>query len=135
MTTYETQNDATNDTGIDIEALLGAGVAGPGIEYKKTFSNEVDRQLAREMAQLTGHTTLILIGRLEEPSCLPADCEGLCPSFRLISMRKTDGNHIAMFSVLVEREMAELFEEIDGRHGLKATAYDSHGRTKEAYVL
>ncbi len=127
--------DMNNNLGIDIDALLyGSGpVPTPGIE--NDLAAMLDRQIARAIAQDKGITTLLLVGNLSGPKCLPTRCESMCPSFQLISMRTVGATQIAMFFVPVEGEMAELFEEIDGRRGLQAVAYDPQGRTKEAYIL
>jgi hypothetical protein len=118
---------------IDIDALLSESV--PASYPPMDTASLLDRQIAREVAQSTRTTTLLIMGRLSGPRCMPARCERMGASFKLISMRNVGGSQIAMFSVPVESEMAELFEEIDGRRGLHAVAYDSRGRTKEAYVL
>lgn len=119
---------------LDIDALLGC-VPIPDTGMETGLAGLLDRQIAREIAQQTRITTLLLIGHLSGPRCLPTRCEEMCPNFKLISMRKIGGSQIAMFSVPVEREMAELFEEIDGRRGIHAIAYDSNGRPKESYIL
>lgn len=127
--------DMDENLGIDIDALLyGSGpVPTPGIE--NDLAAMLDRQIARAIAQDKKMTTLLLVGDLSGPKCLPTHCEDMCPSFTLISMRMVGATKIAMFFVPVEGEMAELFEEIDGRRGLQAVAYDPQGRTKEAYLL
>jgi len=123
-----------NDIGIDIDALLGgAPIAEVGPD--DGLLGMLDRKIARSVAEETKTTTLLIMGNLQGPRCLPVSCEEMCPSFKLISMRRIGESQIAMFSVPVEREMAELFEEIDGRRGIRAIAYDGHGRTKESYIL
>lgn len=120
---------------LDIDALLGADGLVPESESRLDISGLLDRQIAREIAQQTRITTLLIMGSLSGPRCMPTRCENMCPSFKLISMRKIGGSQIAMFSVPVESEMAELFEEIDGRRGIHAIAYDAQGRPKESYIL
>jgi len=123
-----------NDIGLDIDALLGsAPIADVG--FDDGLLGLLDRRIARSVAEETRTTTLLIMGNLQGPRCLPVSCEDMCPSFKLISMRRIGASQIAMFSVPVEREMAELFEEIDGRRGIRAIAYDGHGRTKESYIL
>jgi hypothetical protein len=118
---------------IDIDALLS--MTAPAPQRDLDVAGAIDRQIAREIAKQTHSTTLLLMGRLTGPRCLPERCTSKCSSFKLISMRIVGKGQIAMFSVPQESEMAELFEEIDGRHGLHAIAFDPNGRTKEAYVL
>ncbi len=120
---------------LDIDALLCASSPAPDAAFGTDLAGLLDRQIAKEIAQHTKRTTLLIMGSLHGSRCLPARCENMCPSFKLISMRKVGSSQIAMFSVPVESEMAELFEEIDGRRGIHAVAYDAQGRTKEAYVL
>jgi hypothetical protein len=123
-----------NDIGLDIDALLGS-VPIPEVGLDDGILGLLDRKIARNVAQETRTTTLLIMGNLSGPRCLPVRCEEMCPSFKLISMRRIGFSQIAMFSVPVEREMAELFEEIDGRRGIRAIAYDGNGRTKESYIL
>lgn len=123
-----------NDIGLDIDALLG-GASVPEMGLDADFVDMLDRKIARSVAEETRTTTLLIMGKLSGPRCMPVSCEDMCPSFKLISMRRTGSSQIAMFSVPVEREMAELFEEIDGRRGIRAIAYDANGRPKESYIL
>ena len=129
------QENMDDDMEIDIDALLSESIPDQDPAYNLDIASILDRQIAREVAMTTRVTTLIIMGNLQEPRCLPAHCQGMGASFKLISMRKIGRSQIAMFSVPVEGEMAELFEEIDGLQGLHAVAFDSQGRTKEAYVL
>lgn len=98
-------------------------------------AEEQDRQLARELARFTQQTILMISGKLEGEKCLPVNCEGLCPSFKLLSMRQISDRTYAMFSVPAEAEMADLFDRIDGRTGIRAMAFDRSGQTKDAYVI
>lgn len=123
--------DMNEKLDLDIDGLLSGSAPVP----QEDLAGMLDRQIARAVAQETRITTLLLVGNLSGPRCLPTKCESMCPSFKLISMRKIGGSQIAMFSVPIESEMAELFEEIDGRRGLQAIAYDAQGRPKEAYIL
>ncbi|MFZ3481683.1 hypothetical protein [Sphingomonas sp. 3-13AW] len=120
---------------LDIDALLFGSGPIPEAGINDDLPGLLDRQIAREVAQSTRVTTLLIMGKLAGPKCLPSHCDDLCPSFKLISMRKVGAVQIAMFSVPVESEMAVLFEKIDNRRDIQAIAYDAQGRAKEAYVL
>ncbi len=124
-----------DDPGIDIESLLSGSSGSDEGANSLEVLGLLDRQMAIEVARNTRVTTLVLIGNLVGPRCLPSRCEGMGGNFKLLSIRPAGRSSIAMFSVPVESEMAELFEEIDGRSGLHAIAYDAQGRPKEAYVL
>lgn len=96
----------------------------------------MEQNLAECVALQYKSNVLVLRGNLNGSRGVPRDCDDLCNSMRLISLRAiTHCDGIAIFIVPDEDEMAEVLETVDGRPGHHAICLDAHGRLNEHYIL
>lgn len=96
----------------------------------------LDLNLAECVALQYQSNVLVLRGDLSGSKGLPKDCECLCETMQLISLRSiSPSDGIAIFVVPVEDEMAEILETVDRRPGHHAICLDARGRVNEHYLL